>query len=169
MNLYPLNKSADVAQEISLDVTAKALGTEKRRIYDIINVLESLKMASKAGKNRYLWHGQTYLPGTLARLKSLAVKLGLREQIHDIQQINRAYTTNFIDGSPCFANSMYQSPNVADSLTDCNAKEDKSLGVMCQKFVMLFLVSLKVRKKFFYCAYSSFSQYFFLLLCRTES
>ena len=32
---------------ISLDQTVSNLGTERRRIYDIINVLESLHMATK--------------------------------------------------------------------------------------------------------------------------
>ncbi|XP_046486173.1 transcription factor E2F8-like [Neodiprion pinetum] len=144
LSLYPLTTAGGMPQEISLDTTAKALGTEKRRIYDIINVLESLEMASKAGKNRYLWHGHNYLPGTLAKLKSLAVKLGLREQIQDIQKINRAYTANFNNESP-FLSTVVSQPTSADnnSLIETNAKEDKSLGVMCQKFIMLFLVSLK--------------------------
>ncbi|XP_012260402.2 transcription factor E2F8-like [Athalia rosae] len=144
LSLYPLSIQSEIPQEISLDKTAKTLGTEKRRIYDIINVLESLEMASKAGKNRYLWHGQSNLPSTLARLKSLAITLGLREQIQEIQQQNNAYTADYFDGSPYFIAPVAQSPNIDASFTDINnAKEDKSLGVMCQKFIMLFLVSLK--------------------------
>ncbi|XP_032457585.1 E2F family member 8 isoform X3 [Nasonia vitripennis] len=125
LNLFPLNIQENSLKEISLNTTAQALGTEKRRIYDIINVLESLEMATKAGKNLYKWHGQSRLPSTLAKLKMSAIDLGLEKHIQDIQKFNRAYVED-----------SYQS--------NCNpTKEEKSLGIMCRKFVMLFLVSLK--------------------------
>lgn len=150
LSLYPLDKPEGCEpREISLDGTAKALGTEKRRIYDIINVLESLEMATKAGKNRYLWHGQNNLISTLKKFKSLAIKLGLREQIHEIQRINKAYTGDYCDDFSTTSNdncTIYD--DVDDELCgDAAIKEDKSLGAMCQKFVMLFLISLKVFKR----------------------
>ncbi|XP_015597824.1 transcription factor E2F8 isoform X1 [Cephus cinctus] len=139
LSLYPLNKANDVPEEISLDCTAKALGTEKRRIYDIINILESLEMASKVGKNRYRWHGQNGLSGTLVKLKATAIRLGLREQIREIQKNHGAYDGQFDEDS---LSSLLATPPLQGSSSDI-IKEDKSLGLMCQKFVMLFLVSLK--------------------------
>ena len=147
LSLYPLAKSEGSApQEISLDGTARALGTEKRRIYDIINVLESLEMATKAGKNRYLWHGQSGLVATLIKFKSLAIKLGLREQIREIQRINKAYTGDNCEDSPStwMDNALIFDDIDEDTSGDAAIREDKSLGAMCQKFVMLFLISLKV-------------------------
>ncbi|XP_015113365.1 transcription factor E2F8 [Diachasma alloeum] len=145
LNMYPLNMEHGAPKEISLDGTARALGTEKRRIYDIINVLESLEMAAKAGKNRYLWHGQSALIGTLTRLKSTAIRIGMREQIQEIQRINKAYTGEQCDASPGISDLTMSFEETAEeeSLGDCAIKEDKSLGAMCQKFVMLFLISMK--------------------------
>jgi transcription factor E2F7/8 len=44
---------------IELDKVTQQLKVEKRRIYDIINILESLRVVSKNGKNHYKWKGLT--------------------------------------------------------------------------------------------------------------
>ncbi|XP_058788755.1 transcription factor E2F8-like [Phymastichus coffea] len=145
LNLYPLDIQDNEPREISLNATAEDLGTEKRRIYDIINVLESLEMASKAGKNQYLWHGHSRLPLTLAKLKMIAIELGLEKQIHEIQNVNRAYVEDHCQMCSKISASLMvpQSPVVNYKFPDNSTKDDKSLGVMCKKFVMLFLVSKK--------------------------
>ena len=45
--MYPLDINKGDSMQIMLDKAAESLGTERRRIYDIINVLESLHMTSK--------------------------------------------------------------------------------------------------------------------------
>lgn len=105
-------------------------------------------MASKAGKNQYYWHGQSRLPQTLARLKSKATELGLDKKIQEIQRINRAYIDDSCAtcSNPAAALMVPQSPVVNYCLSDGGVKDEKSLSVMCRKFVMLFLVSLEVKK-----------------------
>ena len=45
------------------------LGTNRRRIYDIINVLEALEMIVKQSKNWYTWLGKENLLLTLAKMR----------------------------------------------------------------------------------------------------
>ncbi|KAE8748764.1 hypothetical protein FOCC_FOCC004567 [Frankliniella occidentalis] len=79
--MFPLNlPDGCQVMEICLDRVAEKLGIVKRRIYDIINILESLHMASKVAKNRYQWHGCKNLQATLSQLKAMAIEYGINEK-----------------------------------------------------------------------------------------
>ena len=58
---------------VSLDAAATALSVERRRIYDVTNILEALDIVSRRTKNQYTWHGTAYLHATIARLRESAL------------------------------------------------------------------------------------------------
>ena len=58
---------------LSIDQTASELLVERRRIYDIINILEALNVVTKKGKNVYWWHGLKVLETTFKDLQAIFV------------------------------------------------------------------------------------------------
>lgn len=68
---YPTNNTIPT---LSIDQTASQLRVERRRIYDIVNILEALSIVSKRGKNLYWWHGFQELEATFRRLQCEAMQ-----------------------------------------------------------------------------------------------
>ncbi|NXY88248.1 E2F7 factor, partial [Alcedo cyanopectus] len=138
---YPLSTEKTT---ISLDEVASILGVERRRIYDIVNVLESLHLVSRVAKNQYCWHGRHNLPQTLKMLQE-AGELQYGELMtfqHKEQDLECKFGERKKEAVP----DSQDGPLLDFSETDCtsasaNSRKDKSLRIMSQKFVMLFLVS----------------------------
>ncbi|XP_055776851.1 transcription factor E2F8-like isoform X1 [Salvelinus fontinalis] len=149
---YPDYPNLALNNDISLDDVATELNVERRRIYDIMNVLESLHMVSRLAKNRYTWHGRANLPQTLAKLRQVGEEHRYGQQMQQIRQ--RSLEKEFdsggeekenegVEGGEQGQKEMFfvELPGVEFKAASVNSRKDKSLRVMSQKFVMLFLVS----------------------------
>ena len=147
----PENVQSGESMELQLDDTAKMLQTERRRIYDIVNVFEAVQIMSKVGKNVYQWHGRTFLLQSLAWLRQLALKLGMEEQYkvardQEIQtMIHNQENVNIENVSPgTFSPLASPSPLSSPLMSPYNSPNDPngtSMGINTQKFLMLFLVT----------------------------
>ncbi|KAF5926612.1 transcription factor E2F7 isoform X1 [Diceros bicornis minor] len=141
---YPLSTEKTT---ISLDEVAVSLGVERRRIYDIVNVLESLHLVSRVAKNQYGWHGRHSLPKTLRNLQRLGEEQKYEEQMAHFQQkeldlMDYKFGERKKDGYSDSQDQQlldFSEPDYPSS--SANSRKDKSLRIMSQKFVMLFLVS----------------------------
>ncbi|NXL62484.1 E2F7 factor, partial [Chordeiles acutipennis] len=139
---YPLSTEKNT---ISLDEVASILGVERRRIYDIVNVLESLHLVSRVAKNQYCWHGRHNLSQTLKTLQE-AGELQYGELMTFFQHKEQDSDYKFGERKKETIPDSQERPLLDFSEPDCssasaNSRKDKSLRIMSQKFVMLFLVS----------------------------
>ncbi|XP_067142304.1 transcription factor E2F7-like isoform X3 [Centruroides vittatus] len=145
--LYPEYPSSTDRIIVGIYDVAKQLGVERRRIYDIVNVLESLELLTKIGKNKYRWFGKCLLLNTLRKLQASAKKENVAEQIHAMKDIEvmKSLEGNSSDGTSAEAQCMSFSPKKDREnsnkhfLTD--GRKEKSLGLMSLKFLMLFLTT----------------------------
>ncbi|KAK5616742.1 hypothetical protein CRENBAI_024219 [Crenichthys baileyi] len=127
--LYPDYPPAHSPIWISLDEVATNLGVERRRIYDIVNVLESLTVVGRIAKNSYIWYGRQRLWTTLEELQRKGREQGYHLQMDLPAKAMRTGQGREEDGGE------------GDSGNAGGNRKDKSLRIMSQKFVMLFLVS----------------------------
>ncbi|XP_062018236.1 E2F transcription factor-like E2FE [Rosa rugosa] len=107
LSLY--NRDDGATALIGLDDAASRLGVVRRRIYDIVNVLESVGLLSRKSKNTYTWKGFGAVPNALKEL---------REEGLDLTPIPAACNNN----------------NTLDE-----TKREKSLALLAQNFVKLFV------------------------------
>ncbi|KAK7075172.1 positive regulation of DNA endoreduplication [Halocaridina rubra] len=129
---FPLEVSClETPRRLVIDEVAVLLGTERRRVYDIINVLESLNMACRVQKNMYQWTGKLHLEETLGRLKALGEKYDIATQLQAMEN----------EGKDFKIPSQIKLTRIGENERLPDSKREKSLSILCQKFIMILLVS----------------------------
>lgn len=119
---------------IIVDHAAVDLGVERRRIYDVVNILESVSLVTKKQKNTYSWMGMDHLDDMFGDLQAKAIldypndaKRCLDNKIS--VKVNDKGRNSIDDSKPSRKHSK--------------SKENKSLAKLSQEFLQVFLVGFE--------------------------
>ncbi|KAK6738160.1 hypothetical protein RB195_020334 [Necator americanus] len=155
-----------MTREVHLETVARKMNVEKRRIYDIVNVMEALDAMSKTNKSYYRWHGLEGLPKLMADLQKEAVEERLPERVLRVEQAMCSFTelspgsrkagTKEIVGTligeddapsssnlSCDHNNSFQSSEKRSRVDGRDRQGRNSLAQLCRRFLMVLLSNPK--------------------------
>lgn len=112
-----------------VDEAAAKLGVERRRIYDVVNILESICLVCKKHKNTYSWMGMDHLDAVFGRLQAQAIE----DYPEDAKKLLGVMDVADMNG--------HLSPvPVKRARKHSKTRENKSLAKLSQEFLQVFLV-----------------------------
>lgn len=128
-NFLKFYKSKPRGSVIVVDDAAVDLGVERRRIYDVVNILESISLVEKKHKNTYSWMGMDHLDGMFCDLQAKAILDYPQDAIKHLGLVEK-------NGNSLLTNQM-------DLSREHFRKENKSLAKLSQEFLQVFLVGFE--------------------------
>ncbi|XP_074585807.1 E2F transcription factor-like E2FE [Curcuma longa] len=133
-------------ESISLDDAARRLGVERRRIYDIVNILAKVGLLSKNGKNACSWIGFSGISKALERLEEEARRgISCHKGICAKDDSDDESLDQYVDdGDENQAQTVSTTLSTAPFDKTISAKVNrraKSLGTLTENFIKLFLTS----------------------------
>mmetsp|Transcript_33918 Transcript_33918/g.56057 ORF Transcript_33918/g.56057 Transcript_33918/m.56057 type:complete len:568 (+) Transcript_33918:39-1742(+) len=144
------------SEVVELESVADRLGVGRRRIYDIVNVLESLEIVQKGKSSRYNWLGMSRLPMCIQQLESEWMRTGgkpsdvhlLLDSLNTAQEKENATDGTSIASSAGISSESSPAPTEGgdigereDKMGDREDKgrKEKSIRELSIKFIGLFM------------------------------
>ncbi|XP_024018493.1 E2F transcription factor-like E2FF [Morus notabilis] len=134
-NFLRLYNREDV-RTIGLDDAASKLGVERRRMYDVVNILETVGVVARKAKNQYTWKGLEEIPWVLEQLKEEGLRENFNATICSIT--TRVSNDNEYKG---LLGLNTTGDDYSSGSSKNKNKRDKSLALLTQNFIKLFLCS----------------------------
>ncbi|CAF0763646.1 unnamed protein product [Brachionus calyciflorus] len=111
IDLFPSRLSNQQPIKFKLDEISSLLRAPRRRLYDIMIILESLGVVNHISKNTYEWYGMANMELFLSRLKTFAFKSNFEGYMNNIENVQPIDTS------------------------------ENRLGIVCQRLVILIILS----------------------------